>query len=122
MVPRGAQSQMLLVCEHMAEPEMDFTIWAAPVMAAAKTALPSLLNLPKVQLPSLPALTMQGVSTQSKVDPGLTLAHARLGVSFRLKTGHSDPRADHQVHTTSLASLSGFMSSHKRRQLSQEAE
>lgn len=52
---------MLLVCEHMAETEMAFTIWAAPVMAAAETALPSLFNLPKVQVPSLPALTMQGV-------------------------------------------------------------
>lgn len=45
--------QMLLFCEHMAEPEIALTIWAVPVMAAAETALPSLLNLP--------ALAMQGV-------------------------------------------------------------
>lgn len=45
--------QMLLVCEHMAEPEIAFTIWAVPVMVAAETALPSLLNLPKVQVPAL---------------------------------------------------------------------
>lgn len=47
--------QMLLVCEHMAEPEIAFTIWAVPVMAGAETvlrayALPLQLNLPQVQM------------------------------------------------------------------------
>lgn len=41
--------QMLLVCEHMAEPEITFPIWAVPVMAAAETAPPSQLNLPPCQ-------------------------------------------------------------------------
>lgn len=50
--------QMLLVCEHVAETEIAFTVWAVPVMAAAETALPSQLNL---QVPALPALAMQGV-------------------------------------------------------------
>ena len=53
--------QVSLVCEHMAESEIAFTIWAVPVTAAAETALPPQLNLPQVQVPALPGLAMQGV-------------------------------------------------------------
>lgn len=53
--------QMLLVCEHVAEPEIAFTVWAVPIMAAAESALPSQLSLPQLQVPALPTLAMQGV-------------------------------------------------------------
>lgn len=75
--------QVLLICEHTAEPEIAFTLWAVPVTAAAETALPPQLSLSQVLVPALPALPCD-VSTQPNLDPGLHPGSCHLPTSCRI--------------------------------------
>lgn len=73
----------------------------------ASTGPASQLNLPQVPVTSAanpPALATNAAYQKQIQVPTLALAtflpYSRLSASRRLKTGPSDPRADHQIHST----------------------